>query len=508
MAETTDDVYGRLGTVVEDWNFQIVQSHEALARQIQTARSHLDRLVEPNAAPAEGATPPAGDGQEQIRELEAQVAQLTTDLQRARSAAPPMVGAPPSDYPEVDLTLQATSADALSEAMAALTEAREVNQTLQETLEIRDQDLSQLQESMAALTATETEAIEDTAGLEEKAAHEQALNLAQTQLAEAEARNDTLTTELTNAQEALAAAVVVENESTEDTDGAAEKAALEEALSLAQTQLADAETRNETLTDELATALKNAPSQDDLENAQEASNVALERCRSLEVTIAELEEALALAQQTPVESSDDGQPSEAFQEQLSALQEAHDTAQARIVELEEALANAQAATEMPHRNVDGSLQIEAFDAQGHKKRMGEILLELGVLDEDQLKAVLKAQSTDPQHRLGALVIEHGFTGEDIVAKILAAQLRLPYADIEGMEIDPEIVALVSPHVTRLHHCVPLREENGILTAAMLNPLDLIAIEDLELASGCRVSPVVSTKSQIDACLETLYPESD
>ena len=45
MSETTEDLYSRLGAAIEDWNFQIVQSHEALANQIRAARGHLVLIV-------------------------------------------------------------------------------------------------------------------------------------------------------------------------------------------------------------------------------------------------------------------------------------------------------------------------------------------------------------------------------------------------------------------------------------------------------------------------------
>lgn len=194
------------------------------------------------------------------------------------------------------------------------------------------------------------------------------------------------------------------------------------------------------------------------------------------------------------------------------LEEAYATLQATHAETLERLRELEASHEQLHEvaalSDEGTVRIKAFDSQGHKKRMGEILLELGVLDEAQLKGILKEQSLEPQHRLGALVVAHGFTGEDIVAKILAAQLRLPYVDVRDEEVDPEAVALVSAHVTQLHHCLPLREVDGVLTVAMVNPLDLIAIEDLELASQRRVSPVVSTRPQIEARLEEVYGSAD
>lgn len=187
---------------------------------------------------------------------------------------------------------------------------------------------------------------------------------------------------------------------------------------------------------------------------------------------------------------------------LEMLQLEHAQAQDEIRTLKQAL---DGHTGPPPRTGTGA--IDAFDARGHKKRMGEILVGLGVLTEVQLKTLLKEQSADPQQRLGSLAVAHGFIGEHLVARILAAQLRLPYQDLADVEIEASARDLVSPHVIRLHRAIPLREADGVLTVAMVNPLDLIAIEDLELASQRRVAPVVATPSDIDALLAECYPES-
>jgi hypothetical protein len=355
MSETIDELHGRLATIIEDWDRQITQSHEALANQVQTARGHLDRLSQPKSD--ETGTPMVqADGMpDTIAALEAQVAQLTAELQQAHSAELPMVGAPP-------LENSADSLDIASDSDAALAEAEEANATLQAELDVRDAKLDELN--------TELESLRDLA-----------------------------------------------------------------------------------------------------------------------------------------ETSSEEEPGES--EALAALQEAHEQALARIQELEASLAHAEEAKAASIQDAAaGIVRIEAFDAQGHKKRMGEILMELGVLDEEELKSILKAQNEEPQLRLGTLVVERGLTGEDIVAKILAAQLRLPYQDIEGMEIDAAAINAVSSHVTRLHRCMPLAKEDGVLTVAMVNPLDLIAIEDLELASQCQVAPIVSTAAQIEARLQEFYGDAD
>lgn len=236
--------------------------------------------------------------------------------------------------------------------------------------------------------------------------------------------------------------------------------------------------------------------------ARSAAVEALERklgdaTEEIEVLATRLRET-GMAMEAPASDND----TMALRAALEMLQLEHAQAQDEIRSLKQAL-DGQAGSGVR----TGTGEIDAFDARGHKKRMGDILVGLGVLTEVQLKTLLKEQAADPQRRLGTLAVEHGFIGEHLVARILAAQLRLPYQDLADAEIEQRAMDAVSPHVVRLHRCLPLREADGVLTVAMVNPLDLIAIEDLELASRCRVAPVVSTPSAIDALLLERYPDA-
>jgi hypothetical protein len=146
---------------------------------------------------------------------------------------------------------------------------------------------------------------------------------------------------------------------------------------------------------------------------------------------------------------------------------------------------------------------DAFDGAGHKRRMGEIMLRAGLISEGQLTEVLAAQGGGAQRRFGAIAVERGFTTEEAIARVLAAQLRLPYVDLAATPPSAEAMQCISPHVARMHHAVPFRLAEDALVVAMANPLDLIAIEDLEIASKRRVEPVVATGAAIAACLAQL-----
>lgn len=462
MSETSQDIYTRLEAVIEGWNVQIVQSHDALSQQVSAAREHLERLVQ--APPREDGDGSSSDPQSEIiASLEDQIARLTRELEEAHSPEPPLVGAsaPQSTRPagsrETDRELE--------EVRQELAASEEIRRSLRAELESTRADLLAWQ----AQSSEEQEATPEDSNDERIEALEASLNTAQAALVTAEGQ--------------VAALEATRDELRDEAAKALDR------ITALEMQLKDTEQRAESNLEEMLATQ--------------------ERCTTAEAALAEAETALAIsqsAQTPPDESPGESEELQALRASMETMEAEHAAARERIAELEDLLAHAREQGETSSRIVGDEVAIEAFDAQGHKKRMGEILLELGVLEEDQLKAVLKEQSADPQHRLGALVVQHGFTGEDIVAKILAAQLRLPYSDVRDLEIEERVLKLVSPHVTRLHRCIPLKEEDGTLTAAMVNPLDLIAIEDLELASRCRVSPVVSTPTQIDERLATLYED--
>ena len=150
------------------------------------------------------------------------------------------------------------------------------------------------------------------------------------------------------------------------------------------------------------------------------------------------------------------------------------------------------------------LEIPAFDEKGHKRRMGEILVDLGVVTRKQLKEMLSEQNRDPQRRLGTLAVTHGYTDEELVARILAAQLNLPFVRLADAEIDTAALNKVTPQIARSRKCVPLAVDGDLLRIAMANPLDLIAVEDIEISTRLRVETVVATPGEVEAALRTFY----
>ncbi len=139
-----------------------------------------------------------------------------------------------------------------------------------------------------------------------------------------------------------------------------------------------------------------------------------------------------------------------------------------------------------------------------RKQLGEILVEADIITQAQLDEAIRLQAADPKRRLGAIVVEQGYTTEEAVGATLAAQLRTRFVDNLEREMTPDAMRMVPQNVAVKHRCVPLVFEGGTLTVAMANPLDLIALEDLQHATGAYIEAAVATNSAIDRVLAKYY----
>ena len=141
------------------------------------------------------------------------------------------------------------------------------------------------------------------------------------------------------------------------------------------------------------------------------------------------------------------------------------------------------------------------------KQLGELLLERGVIDEHQLEKALALQK-DKGGLIGELLVELGFAKEEDIAQSLTAQYGFPYLPLSNYDINAEIINIVPGRVSRQYLLVPIDKIGNNLTLAMSNPLNVQAIEDVELLSGCSVQTFVSTSSDIKRAIEKYYKNKE
>ncbi len=142
-----------------------------------------------------------------------------------------------------------------------------------------------------------------------------------------------------------------------------------------------------------------------------------------------------------------------------------------------------------------------------KKKLGEILVEAGLITRDQLLKGLEAQKK-LKKRLGEVLVHLGFVSETDIAQTLSSQLGIPYTDLSSTVVEPEAVEQVKERLAEKHLVLPISVEGNVITLAMADPLNLEAINDIRFATGKEVKPTVSTPSDIRRAIKRYYHLSE
>jgi type IV pilus assembly protein PilB len=138
------------------------------------------------------------------------------------------------------------------------------------------------------------------------------------------------------------------------------------------------------------------------------------------------------------------------------------------------------------------------------KHLGDLLVERGVVNHEQLEISIEHQRKHPESLLGEIFVELKFATERDIAQALTCQYGFPYLPLSSYEIDDEVIRSVPEKVCRQFCLVPIDKIGKSLTVAMSNPLNLQALEDVELITGCSVQVFVSTATDVKQSIERYY----
>ncbi|MEW5758116.1 MAG: ATPase, T2SS/T4P/T4SS family [Candidatus Omnitrophota bacterium] len=145
------------------------------------------------------------------------------------------------------------------------------------------------------------------------------------------------------------------------------------------------------------------------------------------------------------------------------------------------------------------------------QKIGQIFLKEGLVSQDQLdKAILLQQKEGG--RLGEILVRMGLLTEQDVVVSLAKQLNLPYASLgTGLlrpAADQGLEKLIPKNFTLKNLVLPLSRHMNSLTCAFFDPLDLVLIDNLKKMTSCEISPVVAARSDIIRAIEEFYGKSE
>ena len=139
-------------------------------------------------------------------------------------------------------------------------------------------------------------------------------------------------------------------------------------------------------------------------------------------------------------------------------------------------------------------------------RLGDVLIEQGLINNAQLADALKYQKEHTDLRLGACLVEMGFVSEEEVIRALANKFNMEIADFSDIEIDINVVRQIPENVARKYNVIAIGEEEDALVIALDDPINYYAIEDVRSLVGKRLIIKLATASVIKNAINYYYTE--
>lgn len=145
-----------------------------------------------------------------------------------------------------------------------------------------------------------------------------------------------------------------------------------------------------------------------------------------------------------------------------------------------------------------------------KKRMGDMLLDEHMVTMDQLEQAL-AMAKESRRKIGEVLVELGYVTEEGIAQTLSRQLGIDIVNLNGVKIEEDIINLVNGPILRKHVMIPFEYENGNLNTvrvAMADPMDMMAIDDFCIVTNLMAEPVIATPRDIMMALDKYYGDTE
>lgn len=142
------------------------------------------------------------------------------------------------------------------------------------------------------------------------------------------------------------------------------------------------------------------------------------------------------------------------------------------------------------------------------KKLGEILLEYGMISPEKLKKALKVQK-EKSKRIGQILMELNLVTQDQINWILSKQLDIPYVQIEQEQLDLDLIKNFPEYLIKNYRLIPLIEMNNTLVIAMADPTDSEAIQRIKSATNTNIDIVLASFKNISEMIhhiEKEYPD--
>jgi len=156
---------------------------------------------------------------------------------------------------------------------------------------------------------------------------------------------------------------------------------------------------------------------------------------------------------------------------------------------------------------------EGYNTMGiirKKMRLGDVLVNEGAITEEQLMKGLELQK-QTKERLGMTLVDAGITTEEAIAQALSHQLGYDMINLRDVAIEQSVLDLISVEILKKYVMIPIGyspEEANVLLVAMSDPMDMAAMDDINIITNLQVEPVVTTHKSIMMAIDKYYGQKD
>lgn len=136
-------------------------------------------------------------------------------------------------------------------------------------------------------------------------------------------------------------------------------------------------------------------------------------------------------------------------------------------------------------------------------KLGELLIKANKITEEELEKILEYQKESGK-RLGEILISMGYVTEMDVMEALSFQLGIPYVDLDLYKINQEVVKMIPENIVRKYQLIAIDKKNDIVMIAMVDPLDILALDDVQLHIKSELQPVMANREKILRTIDRYY----
>jgi type IV pilus assembly protein PilB len=137
------------------------------------------------------------------------------------------------------------------------------------------------------------------------------------------------------------------------------------------------------------------------------------------------------------------------------------------------------------------------------RRLGDLLVREGLIDNDQLARALQEQKGSSD-KLGSVLVKLNFVTEEKLIAFLSRQYGIQSITLSQLDIDPEVLKLVPEQIARKYEVLPVTRQGNQLTLAMGDPTNVFALDDVGFMTNLQVVPVVASQAAIRQAIDRVY----